>query len=256
MRRELMGSGVAARGVAFVSTDIGEDLCRLAQADEVALLLIDGRRPLLGEGVPRGDVGEVLREAPCDVGVLVAKEEDDVVPGAGSRRCGAVRRVPSTTGRRSSSERGSPPPTGRRSSCSARRGRPRSARRSRACSATPACSCSSTRASTRCRWSPSRVARAWSRRRAGAGLLVVGLSERWRDEGLGSDPLGDRQGGASPRAVRAPRRAARSARAEGGRHSLRLVGGGSGSAHRRHLTRTDNQVAVALTTVQLGRLTP
>jgi hypothetical protein len=68
--------------VAFVSADIGSDLSRLAQADEVALLLIDGRRPLLGEGVPRGEVGEVLRNAPCDVGVLVAREDQNVTPDA------------------------------------------------------------------------------------------------------------------------------------------------------------------------------
>jgi len=84
VRGELMDQGVAARAVAFVSTDIGSDLSRLAKTDEVALLLIDGRRPLLGEGVPRGAVGEVLAKAPCDVGVLVAKEDEDVVPDAGS----------------------------------------------------------------------------------------------------------------------------------------------------------------------------
>ena len=81
-RRELMEAGIAARAVAFVSTDSGEDLVRLARSDEIALLLMDGRRPLLGEGVPRGDVGEVLREAPCDVGVLVAKEDESVLPTA------------------------------------------------------------------------------------------------------------------------------------------------------------------------------
>ncbi len=33
--------------------------------------MLDGRRPLLGGGVPRGAVGHVLAEAPCDVAVLV-----------------------------------------------------------------------------------------------------------------------------------------------------------------------------------------
>jgi nucleotide-binding universal stress UspA family protein len=70
--------------VAFVSSDPGADLVRLARGEEIALLLMDGRRPLLGEGVPRGDVGEVLREALCDVAVLVAKEGEDVLPGPGS----------------------------------------------------------------------------------------------------------------------------------------------------------------------------
>ena len=81
VRRELLQGGVAARGVAFVSADPGSDLSRLAKTDEVALVLIDGRRPLLGEGVPRGEVGEVLKKAPCDVGVIVAKEGQTVVPG-------------------------------------------------------------------------------------------------------------------------------------------------------------------------------
>lgn len=80
-RRELLDDGVATRAVAFVSADVGSDLSRLAKADEVALVLIDGRRPLLGEGVPRGEVGEVLKKAPCDVGVLVAKEGQSAVPG-------------------------------------------------------------------------------------------------------------------------------------------------------------------------------
>jgi hypothetical protein len=84
VRGRLLSDGVAARGVAFVSADIGSDLSRLARADEVALLLIDGRRPLLGEGVPRGAVGEVLAQAPCDAGVLVAREDEVVVPGPGS----------------------------------------------------------------------------------------------------------------------------------------------------------------------------
>jgi Kef-type K+ transport system membrane component KefB len=81
VRRDLLGKGIAARGVAFVSADAGSDLSRLAKSDEVALILIDGRRPLMGEGVPRGEVGEVLKKAPCDVGVLVAKERQTVVPG-------------------------------------------------------------------------------------------------------------------------------------------------------------------------------
>ena len=44
-------------------------------------MLIDGRRPLLGEGVPRGEVGAVLAGAPCDAAVLVAKEGQGVAPG-------------------------------------------------------------------------------------------------------------------------------------------------------------------------------
>lgn len=79
-RLDLMDKGIAARGVAFVSANPGRDLARLAKSEEVDLLLMDGRRPLLGGGVPRGDVGVVLNEAECDVAVLVAREGDPVLP--------------------------------------------------------------------------------------------------------------------------------------------------------------------------------
>src|SRR5207247_4566459 len=51
-----------------------------AASEEVGLVLVDGRRPLLGEGAPRGEVGTVLAEAPSDVAVLVAREDQDVSP--------------------------------------------------------------------------------------------------------------------------------------------------------------------------------
>jgi Kef-type K+ transport system membrane component KefB len=79
-RLDLMDKGIAGRGVAFTSADPGRDLVRLSENEEVDLLLMDGRRPLLGEGVPRGDVGTVLREAKCDVAVLVAKEGQSLLP--------------------------------------------------------------------------------------------------------------------------------------------------------------------------------
>jgi len=73
-RSELLAEGVATRVLAFTSSDPGKDLVRLASEQEVDLLLVDGRRPVLGEGVPRGDVGVVLEKAPCDVAVLVERE--------------------------------------------------------------------------------------------------------------------------------------------------------------------------------------
>jgi Kef-type K+ transport system membrane component KefB len=82
-RLGLLERGVAARAVAFTSADPGQDLVRLANSDEIDLLLIDGRRPLLGGGVPREAVGTVLRKAPCDVAVLVAREDAVIRPEAG-----------------------------------------------------------------------------------------------------------------------------------------------------------------------------
>lgn len=72
---ELVGRGRAARTVAFFSPNPGEDLLRLTSEQEIDLILLDGRRPLLGEGVPRGPVGALLDAAPCDVAVLVEREE-------------------------------------------------------------------------------------------------------------------------------------------------------------------------------------
>ncbi len=81
LRLELLGRGIAARAVAFNSAHAGEDLVRLSESEEVDLVLVDGRRPLLGAGVPRGDVGTLLRRAPSDVALLVAREGDRVLPG-------------------------------------------------------------------------------------------------------------------------------------------------------------------------------
>jgi Kef-type K+ transport system membrane component KefB len=74
-RRELLlEHGVQTRAVAFTSPDGGSDLVRFASEENVDLVLLNGRRPLLGEAVPRGDVGYVLEHAPCDVAVLIEHE--------------------------------------------------------------------------------------------------------------------------------------------------------------------------------------
>ena len=62
---------------AFTTPDPGDDLVRLAADETIDLLLMNGRRPLLGEGIPRGEVGEVLADAPCDVAVLVDRARHD-----------------------------------------------------------------------------------------------------------------------------------------------------------------------------------
>jgi Kef-type K+ transport system membrane component KefB len=81
-RARLLDDGIPTRGVTLTSADSDEDLARLAQSEEVGLVLIDGRRPLLGDGVPREGVGAVLRDAPCDVAVLVARQRARVSPDA------------------------------------------------------------------------------------------------------------------------------------------------------------------------------
>jgi Kef-type K+ transport system membrane component KefB len=82
-RDRLQAAGLAVRAVAFTSADPAGDLLRLAAEQPIDLILLDGRRPLLGEGVPRGPVGEVLLAAPCDVAVLVQRERGPVAAGPG-----------------------------------------------------------------------------------------------------------------------------------------------------------------------------
>jgi Kef-type K+ transport system membrane component KefB len=73
-REEFISEQVASRTVVFNSVAPGKDYVRLASEAEIDLVIMDGRRPLLGEGVPRGPVGEVLDNAPCDVAVLVERQ--------------------------------------------------------------------------------------------------------------------------------------------------------------------------------------
>jgi Kef-type K+ transport system membrane component KefB len=72
-RESMQVHDVEARVVAFTTPDAGEDLVRLASDERIDLVLMDGRRPLLGGGVPRGEVGAVLQQAECDVAVLVER---------------------------------------------------------------------------------------------------------------------------------------------------------------------------------------
>ncbi len=77
-RQRLVAAGVPTRGVAFSSGRPGADLARLAEAEEVDLVLIEGSRPILGEGIPLGEVKHVLQEASSDVAVLVAREAEPI----------------------------------------------------------------------------------------------------------------------------------------------------------------------------------
>jgi Kef-type K+ transport system membrane component KefB len=73
LRSELIARGVPARSVAFVSATPGSDIARLASDPSIDMVLVDGARPIFGVGVPGGDVGTVLHSAPCDVAVLVER---------------------------------------------------------------------------------------------------------------------------------------------------------------------------------------
>jgi Kef-type K+ transport system membrane component KefB len=81
LRERLATDGVVARGVALSSTNPGSDLAHIVEREPVDLVLTEGRRRLIGEGVPLGDVTELLEHAACDVAVLVAKEGDPIQLG-------------------------------------------------------------------------------------------------------------------------------------------------------------------------------
>ncbi|HTU86063.1 MAG TPA: cation:proton antiporter [Solirubrobacteraceae bacterium] len=80
-RERLASDGVVARGVALTSTNPGSDLAHIVEHEPIDLVLTEGRRRIIGEGVPLGDVGELMEQASCDVAVLVAKEGDPIALG-------------------------------------------------------------------------------------------------------------------------------------------------------------------------------
>jgi DNA-binding SARP family transcriptional activator len=65
-RDALLSDGVSARTAAFSSPSVGEDIARLALQEAVDVLLMDAGDNPLG-----GDAGVVLEGAPCDVALLV-----------------------------------------------------------------------------------------------------------------------------------------------------------------------------------------
>jgi Kef-type K+ transport system membrane component KefB len=183
-RRDLLiERQVQSRAVAFTSPDPGADLVRLCSEQDVDLVLLNGRRPLVGEGVPRGDVGRVLDKAPCDVAVLVEREgipvidaeHPVIIPFGGADHDWAALEL----GAWIASARGAP----LRLLGAGQNGTDGSRDASRllgnaslvvqqlaGISAEPLLV------------NPGADVLAGA---AGAGLLVIGLSERWREEGLG-----------------------------------------------------------------------
>jgi DNA-binding SARP family transcriptional activator len=76
-REELLGDGLAVRTAAFASPAPAEDVVRLASQQDVDLLLMDAADSPL-----EGAAGTVLEQAPCDVALLV--------PVGGAPRTGPV----------------------------------------------------------------------------------------------------------------------------------------------------------------------
>jgi DNA-binding SARP family transcriptional activator len=72
-RAGLAGRGIAARAAVFTSASPSEDLVRLASEQDVDLLLIDAS---VEEDVAEGDLEVVLASAPCDVALLFGGTPD------------------------------------------------------------------------------------------------------------------------------------------------------------------------------------
>jgi DNA-binding SARP family transcriptional activator len=71
-RVALLGRGASARATAFVSSEPGSDAVRLASQQSVDLLLFDATEELAGGRGQARDVMVLLAGAPCDVALLVA----------------------------------------------------------------------------------------------------------------------------------------------------------------------------------------
>jgi DNA-binding SARP family transcriptional activator len=80
-RAVLAEKGVGARAGAFTSHDRAADTVRLASEQGVDLLLLDAPAPLLGEGPFEAGLERIFAEAPCDVALLTGSS-DAVEDGA------------------------------------------------------------------------------------------------------------------------------------------------------------------------------
>jgi DNA-binding SARP family transcriptional activator len=174
-REVLIGEGIAARTAAFSSPAVGDDVSRLASQEGVELLLVD-----TGETALDGAVRPILEQAPCDVALLVRAagppgEGPVVVPFGAAGHDWAALELGVWLARAS----GRPL---RLMGAADRRQNGRDAsrlladaslivQRTAGIVAEPVLAASGRRGIEE-------VAK-------GAGALIVGLSERWREEGLG-----------------------------------------------------------------------
>ena len=184
---ELAGRVGGGRGVPVAGADgrvherrPGADLVRLAAANDADLVLVDAPRGPRRRRVLPPSLAELLERSPAHVAVLVGRRRSTRRAASSSRSAAA-----STTGRRSSSAPGSRSATGAPLRLVGTRADPRSGRRDASrlladaslavqrvvdVDAAPVLA------------DPDGLVDAV----ADAGLVVVGISPRWRDEGIGA----------------------------------------------------------------------
>jgi class 3 adenylate cyclase/DNA-binding SARP family transcriptional activator len=180
-RAALGGRGVPARIAAFTSADRGPDLVRLASEQEVDLLVVDAPDALLAAGAPPDDLAYVWREAPCDVVAVVARgdlrlgDRPVVVPFGGAEHDWAAVEIGAWLAAAHSSAlqllgSSADPQRGKRDASRSLAVVSLVVQRAAGISAKPLLV------------APGRELMQAARE---AGLLVLGLSERWSEEGLG-----------------------------------------------------------------------
>ena len=178
----LSSSNFRSRAVSLISAHLGDDLSRLARDEKVDVVLTDGRRSLTTDDLPGGAVGALLRDAECDVGVLVDRGQSVgidathpvVVPFGGSDHDWAAVEI----GARLADANGA-----RLRLVGVAEAAGRDVGEELAFASTAVQSVSGVVAeSVVVDSGGSRMLAA----AADAGLLVIGLSRRWREEGLGS----------------------------------------------------------------------
>jgi DNA-binding SARP family transcriptional activator len=183
-RFALEARGVVARAASFTSATPGEELARLATELDVDLLLADSPDELLVEGAPDEQLTAVLEKTPCDVALLVprdAKSEGPIlVPFGGAEHDWAAVELGAWFARAV----GTPlrlagaaavPEQGRRDASRLLSHGALAVQRVLGLSAEPLLT------------PPGEEGMLEASR--DAGLLVVGLSTRWNQEGLGSARL-------------------------------------------------------------------
>jgi DNA-binding SARP family transcriptional activator len=186
VRALLTKRGVSARIAAFTSRDRGVDLVRLVSEQDVDLLVLAAPVELLASGAPPADLAHIWRDAPCDVVVAAGLDEhlDEekplVVPFGGSNHDWAALEIgawlASTHGAKLQLlGTAAAPELGKRDASRSLAVVSLVVQRTAGISATPVLVAPGE--------ALLEVAKA-------AGLLLLGLSERWSREGLGSMRLG------------------------------------------------------------------
>jgi DNA-binding SARP family transcriptional activator len=67
----LQARGIAARAAAFTTSESGKDVVRLAAEQRVDLVLVDAPRSVVADGAFTPDVEVLLADAPCDVALVI-----------------------------------------------------------------------------------------------------------------------------------------------------------------------------------------